>query len=59
MPRFQDFRVMFDKMGKQIDAVSVGVPDFAHFPITMMAIGLAFTYTWKNPWRAPSRKWSS
>lgn len=40
VPRFQDFRVMFDKMGKQIDAVSVGVPDFAHFPITMMAIGL-------------------
>lgn len=40
VPRFQDFRKMFDKMGKQIDAVSVGVPDFAHFPITMMAIGL-------------------
>ncbi len=40
VPRFKDFRQMFDKMGKQIDAVSVGVPDFAHFPITMMAIGL-------------------
>ena len=40
VPRFQDFRQMFDKMGKQIDAVSIGVPDFSHFPITMMAMGL-------------------
>ncbi len=40
VPRFQDFRVMFDKMGSQIDAVSVGVPDFSHFPITMMALVL-------------------
>lgn len=40
VPRFQDFRQMFDKMGNQIDAVSVGVPDFSHFPITMMAMGL-------------------
>ncbi|WP_119079160.1 Gfo/Idh/MocA family oxidoreductase [Chitinophaga alhagiae] len=40
VPRFQDFRQMFDKMGSQIDAVSVGVPDFSHFPITMMAMGL-------------------
>src|SRR5690349_8193538 len=36
VPRFQDFRQMFDKMGKKIEAVSIGVPDFAHFPITMM-----------------------
>lgn len=40
VPRFQDFRVMFEKMGKQIDAVSIGVPDFSHFPITMMAMSL-------------------
>lgn len=40
VPRFQDFRQMFDKMGNQIDAVTVAVPDFAHFPITMMAMGL-------------------
>ncbi|HOZ84653.1 MAG TPA: Gfo/Idh/MocA family oxidoreductase [Niabella sp.] len=38
--RFQDFRLMFDKMANEIDAVSVGVPDFSHFPITMMAIAL-------------------
>ncbi|ASZ13473.1 Gfo/Idh/MocA family oxidoreductase [Chitinophaga pendula] len=40
VPRFQDFRQLFDKMGNQIDAVSIGVPDFSHFPITMMAMGL-------------------
>lgn len=40
VPRFQDFREMFDKMGDQIDAVSVGTPDFSHFPITMLAMSL-------------------
>lgn len=40
VPRFQDFRQMFDKMGSQIDAVSVGTPDFSHFPITMLAMSL-------------------
>ena len=38
--KFQDFRVMFDKMGSQIDAVTAGVPDFAHFPIAMLAMSL-------------------
>lgn len=38
--RFQDFRKMFDKMGDKIDAVSVGTPDFSHFPITMLAMSL-------------------
>lgn len=40
VPRFQDFREMFDKMGNQIEAVSIGVPDHSHFPITMTAIDL-------------------
>jgi len=40
VPRFQDFRVMLEKMGNQIDAVSVGTPDFSHFPITMMAMSM-------------------
>ncbi|WDF69119.1 Gfo/Idh/MocA family oxidoreductase [Sphingobacterium oryzagri] len=39
-PRYQDFRKMFDEMGDQIDAVTVGTPDFAHFAITMTAIDL-------------------
>lgn len=40
VPRFQDFRKMLDTMGGQIDAVTVGVPDHAHFPITMEAMAL-------------------
>ena len=40
VPRFRDFREMFDKMGDRIDAVSVGVPDFSHFPICMLAMHL-------------------
>lgn len=40
VPRFKDFRQMFDKMGSKIEAVSIGTPDFSHFPITMMAMGL-------------------
>ena len=40
VPRFQDFRVMFDQMGNQIDAITAGVPDHSHFPITMLAMSL-------------------
>lgn len=40
VPRFQDFRQMFDKMAGKIDAVTVGVPDHAHFPITIEAMAL-------------------
>jgi predicted dehydrogenase len=40
VPRFKDFREMFDKMGKDIDAVSVGIPDFSHFPVTMLAMSM-------------------
>ena len=36
--RFQDFRTMFDRMADKIDAVSVGVPDHSHFPITIEAM---------------------
>jgi predicted dehydrogenase len=37
-PRFQDFRQMFDRLGKGIDAVCVATPDHSHFPITMLAM---------------------
>ncbi len=40
VPRFQDFREMFDKMGDKIEAVSIGTPDFSHFPIAMLAMSL-------------------
>lgn len=38
--RFTDFRVMFDKMGKDIDAVVIATPDHTHFPATMAAMQL-------------------
>ena len=40
IPRFRDFRQMFDKVGKDIEAVSVAVPGFSHFPISMLAMSL-------------------
>ena len=40
VPHFQDFRQLFAKMGKDIDAVCVGTPDFSHFPIAMLAMSL-------------------
>ncbi|MBN1347392.1 MAG: Gfo/Idh/MocA family oxidoreductase [Phycisphaerae bacterium] len=35
---FHDFRVMFDQMHKEIDAVVVSTPDHMHAPATMMAM---------------------
>lgn len=40
VPKFKDFRRMFDTMGDQIDAVTVAVPDHSHFPIAMLAMSL-------------------
>ncbi|MEM7313355.1 MAG: Gfo/Idh/MocA family oxidoreductase [Planctomycetota bacterium] len=40
VPRFKDFRAMFDKMSDQIDACTIGVPDHSHFPIAMLAMSL-------------------
>lgn len=38
VPRFKDYRVMFDKMGSQFEAVSIAVPDHMHYSIAMLAI---------------------
>jgi hypothetical protein len=40
VPRFQDFRVMFEKMGNEIDAALIAIPDFSHFPVAMLAMSL-------------------
>ena len=40
VPRFTDFRKMFDKMAGDIDAVVVSTPDFSHFPVAMLAMSL-------------------
>src|SRR5438093_734291 len=36
--RFTDYRVMLDKMGKEIDAVVIGTPDHTHAIIAMEAM---------------------
>lgn len=36
--RFTDYRVMFDKMGKEIEAVVIGTPDHTHAIIAMEAM---------------------
>lgn len=36
--RFKDYRVMFDKMGSEIEAVVIGTPDHTHAVITMEAL---------------------
>lgn len=38
VPHFRDFREMFDKVGDQIDAVTVSSPDHVHFAHAMEAI---------------------
>ncbi len=40
VPRYQDYRKMFDEMADQIDAVLIATPDHSHFPITMHAMSL-------------------
>ncbi len=38
--RFDDYRKMFDRMGGQIDAVTISTPDHMHFPAAMTAMAL-------------------
>ncbi|MFA7174790.1 MAG: Gfo/Idh/MocA family oxidoreductase [Kiritimatiellia bacterium] len=38
VPRYTDFRKMFDKQDKEIDAVLIATPDHSHFVITMEAM---------------------
>ena len=38
--RFKDFRIMFDEMANEIDAVIISTPDHTHFAATMIAMEL-------------------
>jgi len=38
VPRYFDFRVMFDELGDKIDAVSISTPDHTHAAATMAAL---------------------
>lgn len=40
LPRYKDFRKMFDEMADRIDAVLIATPDFSHFPAAMHAMKL-------------------
>jgi predicted dehydrogenase len=40
VPRFKDYRVMLEKMARDIDAVSVSTPDHMHEPIALAAMQL-------------------
>ena len=40
VPRYQDFRKMLDEHGREIDAVCIAIPDFAHFPAAMLAMAM-------------------
>ena len=40
LPRYRDFRKMFDEMADEIDAVVIAIPDFSHFPAAMHAMKL-------------------
>lgn len=56
-PFFTDFRVMLDKMHKEIDAVVISTPDHTHFPATLAAMERGIhVYTQKplthNVWQA-------
>jgi len=56
-PFFEDFRVMLDKMHKEIDAVVVSTPDHTHFAATLAAMERSLhVYTQKplthNIWQA-------
>jgi predicted dehydrogenase len=40
VPRFRDYRQMLEKLGNQIDAVTISTPDHMHFPIAVAALSL-------------------
>ena len=40
VPRFRDYRKLFDKHAKDIDAVAVTTPDHMHYPIAVAALRL-------------------
>jgi len=38
VPRFTDYRKMFEQMGSQFDAVTISTPDHSHYPTAMLAM---------------------
>ena len=48
LPRYKDFRKMFDEMADKIDAVLVAIPDFSHFPAAMHAMKQPLAHTFEE-----------
>ncbi len=46
---FKDYRKMFEKLGDQIDAVIISIPDHMHFPVAMSAINLGIHVYCEKP----------
>lgn len=40
VPRFRDYREMLDKLGNQIDAITISTPDHMHFPAALASLQL-------------------
>lgn len=40
VPRYKDYRRMLDRLGDQIDAVTISTPDHMHYPIVLAAMQL-------------------
>ena len=38
VPRFKDYRKMFDKIAGKVDAVSIAIPDHMHYPVARWAL---------------------
>lgn len=47
--RYADFRVMLDKLGKDIDAVCINTPDHTHFSATMHAMEMGMHVCTQKP----------
>ena len=54
VPRFDDFRKMFDKMADEIDAVLVATPDHSHFAACMAAMQCGKSVYTEKPRAIPS-----
>jgi predicted dehydrogenase len=59
VPKFNDYRVMLERMYKQIDAVVVSTPDHMHAPISLVAMELGKHVYCEKPltrWLRPARR---
>ena len=44
VPRFKDYRKMFDEMAGKLDAVSIAIPDHMHYPVALWSLAVSYTH---------------